>query len=62
MSCWKLTKTYTVTGLKALSEAVFEYDTPKIVHIKNKKVGIVNRLVQMIIVGYIVGYVKCTGI
>ena len=35
--------------------AVFEYDTAKIVHIKNKKVGIMNRLVQLAIVGYIIG-------
>ena len=35
--------------------AVFEYDTAKIVHIKNKKVGLMNRLVQLGIVGYIIG-------
>ncbi|XP_014779935.1 P2X purinoceptor 4 isoform X1 [Octopus bimaculoides] len=36
---------------------IFEYDTPKIVHIHSKKVGIINRLLQLIIIGYIVGYV-----
>jgi P2X purinoceptor 4 len=36
--------------------AAFEYDTPKIVHIKNKKVGFMNRIVQLGIIGYIVGY------
>lgn len=41
-------------GLTAVS-VVFEYDTPKFVHIRNKKVGILNRLVQLIIVGYIIG-------
>ena len=33
----------------------FEYDTPKIVHINSKKVGIFNRLIQLIIIAYIVG-------
>ncbi|CAI9740575.1 P2X purinoceptor 4-like isoform X1 [Octopus vulgaris] len=36
---------------------IFEYDTPKIVHIHSKKVGVINRLLQLIIIGYIVGYV-----
>ena len=35
--------------------ATFEYDTAKIVHIKNKKVGFMNRLVQLGIIGYIIG-------
>ena len=39
----------------ALVSAFFEYDTAKIVHIKNKKVGLLNRLVQLGIIGYIVG-------
>lgn len=34
----------------------FEYDTPKIVHIKSKRIGITNRLLQIIIVSYIVGF------
>ncbi|KAG1653487.1 P2X purinoceptor 4 [Nymphon striatum] len=37
--------------------ATFEYDTPKIVHIKSKKVGFLNRLIQLAIIGYIIGYV-----
>lgn len=41
-------------GLTAVS-VIFEYDTPKFVHIRNKKVGLLNRLVQLIIVGYIIG-------
>ena len=36
--------------------AAFEYDTAKIVHIKNKKVGIMNRIVQLGIIGYMIGY------
>ena len=35
--------------------AVFKYDMAKIVHIKNKKVGLMNRLVQLIIIGYVIG-------
>lgn len=34
--------------------AVFEYDTAKIVHIKNKKVGVMNRVIQLGIVLYII--------
>ena len=33
----------------------FEYDTAKIVHIKNKKVGVMNRIVQLGIIGYMIG-------
>ncbi|OQV17891.1 P2X purinoceptor 4 [Hypsibius exemplaris] len=35
----------------------FEYDTPKIVHIRSLRVGILYRLVQLTIIAYIVGYV-----
>ncbi|EDV23759.1 uncharacterized protein TRIADDRAFT_57279 [Trichoplax adhaerens] len=35
---------------------VLEYNTAKIVHIKSKKIGILYRLVQLIIVGYVIGY------
>lgn len=38
----------------SLVSALFEYDTAKIVHIKNKKVGMMNRLIQLGIVGYII--------
>ncbi|XP_071180605.1 P2X purinoceptor 4-like isoform X2 [Mytilus edulis] len=34
----------------------FEYDTPRIVHIRSKKVGVINRLIQLIIIGYVIGY------
>lgn len=34
----------------------FEYDTPKIVHIKSKRIGITNRFLQIIIVSYIIGF------
>ena len=35
--------------------AFFEYDTAKIVHIKSKKVGLINRLIQLAIIVYIIG-------
>lgn len=35
--------------------AVFEYDTAKIVHIKSKKVGVINRLIQLVIIVYVIG-------
>ncbi|XP_041348951.1 P2X purinoceptor 4-like isoform X2 [Gigantopelta aegis] len=34
----------------------FEYDTPRIVHIKSKKVGFVNRFLQACVIGYVIGY------
>lgn len=50
-------KSMCMSALGSVSSAVLEYDTPKIVHIKNKKVGILNRLVQLAIVLYIIVYV-----
>ena len=38
-----------------LVEFVFEYDTPKYVHIKNKKIGVIYRLVQLAILAYVIG-------
>ena len=35
----------------------FEYDTPRIVHIESKKVGVISRLVQLAVLAYILGYV-----
>ena len=43
------------TGCSFVAATLFEYDTTKIVHIHNKKVGALNRLVQLVIVVYIVG-------
>ena len=42
-------------AIKGGVKAFFEYDTPKIVHIKSKKVGLINRFIQLVILGYIVG-------
>lgn len=39
-----------------LVETVFEYDTPKYVHIKNKKIGVIYRLVQLAILAYVIGW------
>ena len=38
--------------------ATFEYDTPKIVHIRNKKVGVLYRLFQLCIMGFMIGSVR----
>ena len=35
----------------------FEYDTPKIVHIRSKVIGIFNRIVQLVIIAYIIVWV-----
>lgn len=34
----------------------FEYDTPRIVHIQSKKVGVINRFIQFCIIGYVIGF------
>ena len=39
----------------AFAAAVLEYDTNKIVHIKSKKVGLINRIIQLVIIGYVIG-------
>ncbi|XP_044296546.1 P2X purinoceptor 4 isoform X2 [Varanus komodoensis] len=36
---------------------LFEYDTPRIVTIKSRKVGLMNRLVQLAILAYVIGWV-----
>ena len=36
---------------------IFEYDTPRIVHIRSKKIGALSRLLQLAVVGYITGWV-----
>ncbi|EGD83495.1 P2X purinoceptor [Salpingoeca rosetta] len=36
--------------------SVLEYDTLKTVHIKSKKVGLIFRILQLVILGYIIGY------
>ncbi|XP_013384595.1 P2X purinoceptor 4 isoform X2 [Lingula anatina] len=43
--------------LKGALVSFFEYDTPKIVHIKSKKVGLLNRTVQLAVILYIVIWV-----
>ena len=43
--------------LQTAFSVFFEYDTPKIVHIRSKKVGIFNRFIQLCIIGYVIGWV-----
>uniref|UniRef100_A0A8C0GWH5 Purinergic receptor P2X 1 n=1 Tax=Chelonoidis abingdonii TaxID=106734 RepID=A0A8C0GWH5_CHEAB len=40
-----------------VSSFFFEYDTPRMVLVKNKKVGLVFRLTQLVVLGYIIGWV-----
>jgi P2X purinoceptor 4 len=46
-----------MTWMRKGVSVFFEYDTPKIVHIKSKKVGVLSRFVQACILAYIIGYV-----
>ena len=39
----------------AVLRLFFEYDTNKIVRINSKKVGLINRFIQLVIVVYIIG-------
>ena len=48
--------TYSTWARKGVA-VFFEYKTPKIVHISSKSVGVISRLVQGIILTYIIGYV-----
>lgn len=40
-----------------LSDFFFEYETPRQVVVKNKRVGVVCRLIQLVVLGYIIGWV-----
>lgn len=42
---------------RTLGPVLFEYDTPRIVSIKSRKVGLINRLVQLGILAYVIGWV-----
>ncbi|XP_023231978.1 P2X purinoceptor 4-like [Centruroides sculpturatus] len=39
-----------------LKSIIFEYSTVKFVNIKSKTVGILNRFIQLVILGYVIGY------
>ncbi|KAJ8286449.1 hypothetical protein GJAV_G00039370 [Gymnothorax javanicus] len=41
----------------ALCQCFFEYATPKTLVIRSKKVGTINRLIQAVIIAYVIGYV-----
>jgi len=47
-------KSVVKSGVSTAIAAFVEYDTPKIVHIQSKKVGVINRLLQAVIIVYIV--------
>lgn len=49
------------SGLSSALSVFFEYDTPKIVHISSKTVGVINRLIQLVILAYLIGYVLSTS-
>ena len=55
MSTWEKFRSGLLSVGVSVANATLEYDTPKVVHIKNKVVGLFNRLVQLAIIGYIVG-------
>lgn len=40
-----------------LSTFLFEYDTPRMVLVRNKKVGLTFRLIQLVVLAYIIGWV-----
>ncbi|XP_051665282.1 P2X purinoceptor 1 isoform X2 [Manacus candei] len=40
-----------------VSSFLFEYDTPRMVLVRNKKVGLTFRLIQLIVLAYIIGWV-----
>ncbi|KAK3710786.1 hypothetical protein QZH41_014009, partial [Actinostola sp. cb2023] len=42
-----------------ICSALLDYNTSKIVHIKSKKVGLINRLIQLAIIAYIIGECSC---
>ncbi|XP_035246971.1 P2X purinoceptor 4a isoform X1 [Anguilla anguilla] len=41
----------------SICQSFFEYATPKILVIRSKRVGTVNRLIQAVIIAYVIGYV-----
>lgn len=38
-----------------LAAFFFEYDTPRMVLVRNKKVGVVFRLIQLVVLVYVIG-------
>lgn len=41
--------------MEKVSSFLFEYDTPRMVLVRNKKVGLTFRLIQLIVLAYIIG-------
>jgi len=40
----------------ALASLVFDYETPKIVSIKNVQIGILHRILQLAVIIYVLGF------
>ena len=38
-----------------IGSTLFEYETLKVVHIRSKKVGFINRLIQLVVICYVIG-------
>ncbi|KAI2580656.1 P2RX1 isoform 2 [Pan troglodytes] len=38
-----------------LAAFLFEYDTPRMVLVRNKKVGVIFRLIQLVVLVYVIG-------
>uniref|UniRef100_A0A8D0GNT4 P2X purinoceptor n=1 Tax=Sphenodon punctatus TaxID=8508 RepID=A0A8D0GNT4_SPHPU len=43
--------------IEKVSSFLFEYDTPRMVLVRNKKVGLTFRLIQLVVLGYVIGWV-----
>ncbi|XP_071945426.1 P2X purinoceptor 4-like isoform X2 [Antedon mediterranea] len=57
MSSFKRFHTAASMWGRATLDSFLEYDTPKMVHINSWKAGATNRLIQLLIITYVVGYV-----
>lgn len=53
---WVARRQWAMAGCcAALAAFLFEYDTPRIVLIRSRKVGLMNRAVQLLILAYVIG-------
>ncbi|XP_042298809.1 P2X purinoceptor 1 isoform X1 [Sceloporus undulatus] len=43
--------------METVTSFLFEYDTPRMVLVRNKKVGVTFRLIQLVVLAYIIGWV-----
>lgn len=42
--------------IRFITNWIVEYDTPRVITIRNKKFGLIYRFVQLSIIAYIIGY------